>query len=79
MDCDGTKAGYDDKLNRIIAESVSVPVIASGGAGTMEHFHSALTEGKADAALAASLFHYKELEIMELKRYLSEKGVPVRI
>lgn len=79
MDCDGTKAGYDDELNRIIAESVFVPVIASGGAGTMEHFHSALTEGKADAALAASLFHYKELEIMELKRYLSEKGVPVRI
>lgn len=79
MDCDGTKAGYDDELNRIIAESVSVPVIASGGAGTMEHFHRALTEGKADAALAASLFHYKELEIMELKRYLSEKGVPVRI
>ncbi len=79
MDCDGTKAGYDDELNRIIAESVSVPVIASGGAGTMEHFYSALTEGKADAALAASLFHYKELEIMELKRYLSEKGVPVRI
>ena len=79
MDCDGTKAGYDDELNRIIAESVSVPVIASGGAGTMEHFHNALTEGKADAALAASLFHYKELEIMELKRYLSEKGVPVRI
>ncbi|MTK07542.1 MAG: imidazole glycerol phosphate synthase subunit HisF [Hungatella sp.] len=79
MDCDGTKAGYDDELNRIIAESVSVPVIASGGAGTMEHFHSALTKGKADAALAASLFHYKELEIMELKRYLSDKGVPVRI
>lgn len=79
MDCDGTKAGYDDELNRIIAEKVSVPVIASGGAGTMEHFHRALTEGKADAALAASLFHYKELEIMELKRYLSEKGVPVRI
>ncbi|GLB29962.1 imidazole glycerol phosphate synthase subunit HisF [Lacrimispora amygdalina] len=79
MDCDGTKAGYDDELNRIIAESVSVPVIASGGAGTMEHFHSALTKGKADAALAASLFHYKELEIMELKRYLQENGVPVRI
>lgn len=79
MDCDGTKAGYDDELNRIIAESVSVPLIASGGAGTMEHFHSALTKGKADAALAASLFHYKELEIMELKRYLQEKGVPVRI
>ncbi|MDF2889018.1 MAG: imidazoleglycerol phosphate synthase, cyclase subunit [Lacrimispora sp.] len=79
MDCDGTKAGYDDDLNRVIAESVSVPVIASGGAGTMEHFHSALTKGKADAVLAASLFHYKELEIMELKRYLENKGVPVRI
>lgn len=78
MDCDGTKAGYDDELNRIIAENVSVPVIASGGAGTMEHFHHALTEGKADAALAASLFHYKELEIMELKRYLKVMGVPVR-
>ena len=79
MDCDGTKAGYDDELNRIIAENVSVPVIASGGAGTMEHFYHALTEGKADAALAASLFHYKELEIMELKQYLKVKGVPVRI
>ncbi|MDW2800132.1 imidazole glycerol phosphate synthase subunit HisF [Clostridium boliviensis] len=79
MDCDGTKAGYDDELNRIIAESVSVPVIASGGAGTMEHFYNALTKGRADAALAASLFHYKELEIMDLKRYLEEKGVPVRI
>ncbi|MDK2968413.1 MULTISPECIES: imidazole glycerol phosphate synthase subunit HisF [Lacrimispora] len=79
MDCDGTKAGYDDELNGIIADSVSVPVIASGGAGTMEHFYSALTKGRADAALAASLFHYKELEIMELKRYLEEKGVPVRI
>lgn len=79
MDCDGTKAGYDDELNRIIAENVSVPLIASGGAGTMEHFHHALTEGKADAALAASLFHYKELEIMELKQYLKVMGVPVRI
>ncbi len=79
MDCDGTKAGYDDELNRVIAEHVSVPLIASGGAGTMEHFHHALTEGKADAALAASLFHYKELEIMELKRYLKVMGVPVRI
>jgi cyclase len=79
MDCDGTKAGYDDELNRIIAEHVTVPVIASGGAGTMEHFHHALTVGKADAALAASLFHYKELEIMELKRYLEVMGVPVRI
>ncbi|CUX70765.1 Imidazole glycerol phosphate synthase subunit HisF [Clostridium sp. C105KSO15] len=79
MDCDGTKAGYDDELNRIIAENVSVPLIASGGAGMMEHFHHALTEGKADAALAASLFHYKELEIMELKQYLKVMGVPVRI
>ena len=79
MDCDGTKAGYDDELNRIIAEHVSVPVIASGGAGTVEHFRHALVEGKADAALAASLFHYKELEIMDLKRHLRESGVPVRI
>lgn len=79
MDADGTKAGYDDELNRIIAEHVSVPVIASGGAGTKEHFYQALVQGKADAALAASLFHYKELEIMELKKYLNEKGVPVRL
>lgn len=79
MDCDGTKAGYDNELNRIIAENVSVPVIASGGAGTMEHFKHALTEGKADAALAASLFHYKELDIMELKGYLKKSGIPVRI
>lgn len=79
MDCDGTKKGYDNQLNRAIAECVSVPVIASGGAGSMEHFYDALTDGKADAALAASLFHYKELEIMELKNYLQNKGVPVRI
>lgn len=79
MDCDGTKAGYDDELNRIIADCVSVPVIASGGAGTREHFYHTLTEGKADAALAASLFHYKELEIRELKTWLKEKGVPVRL
>lgn len=79
MDCDGTKAGYDNELNRIIAENVSVPVIASGGAGTMEHFRDALTEGMADAALAASLFHYKEMEIMDLKRYLNELEIPVRI
>ena len=70
MDCDGTKAGYDIELTRAIAEAVSVPVIASGGAGTMEHFYEALTDGKADAALAASLFHYKELEIREVKKYL---------
>ena len=79
MDCDGTKAGYDIELTRSIAEAVSVPVIASGGAGTNEHFYEALTEGKADAALAASLFHYKELEIRELKEYLKEKGLSVRL
>lgn len=79
MDCDGTKAGYDLELTRAIAETVSIPVIASGGAGTLEHFHEALTEGKADAALAASLFHYKELEIREVKKYLREKGVSVRL
>lgn len=78
MDCDGTKAGYDIELTRQIAEHVSVPVIASGGAGTMEHFYDALTAGKADAALAASLFHYKEMEIMDLKNYLAGRGVPVR-
>lgn len=78
MDCDGTKAGYDLELTRKIAENVSIPVIASGGAGTKEHFYEALTQGQADAALAASLFHYKELEIVDLKNYLSEKGVSVR-
>ncbi len=79
MDCDGTKNGYDLELTKAIADSVSIPVIASGGAGTKEHFCEALTEGGADAALAASLFHYRELEIMDLKGYLSEKGVSVRI
>lgn len=78
MDCDGTKNGYDIELTRLISENVSVPVIASGGAGTKEHFYEALTEGKADAALAASLFHYKELEILDLKKYLADKGVSVR-
>ena len=78
MDCDGTKAGYDIELTRQIAENVSIPVISSGGAGTKEHFYEALTDGKADAALAASLFHYKELEIMDLKNYLADKGIPVR-
>lgn len=78
MDCDGTKAGYDIELTCQIAENVSIPVIASGGAGTKEHFYEALTDGKADAALAASLFHYKELEIMDLKNYLADKGIPVR-
>lgn len=79
MDCDGTKAGYDVELTRQVAEAVNVPVIASGGAGTMEHFYDALTTGKADAALAASLFHYKELEINEVKKYLKDRGVPVRL
>lgn len=78
MDCDGTKEGYDLELTGEIARSVSIPVIASGGAGTKEHFYDALTVGGADAALAASLFHYKELEIMELKNYLAERGVSVR-
>lgn len=79
MDCDGTKAGYDIELTKSISEAVSIPVIASGGAGTQEHFYDALTKGKADAALAASLFHYKELEITDLKHYLQSKDVPVRI
>ena len=79
MDCDGTKNGYDIELTRIISENVKVPVIASGGAGTKEHFYDALTEGKADAALAASLFHYKELEIKEVKEYLRSRGVSVRL
>ena len=78
MDCDGTKAGYDIELTRQIADNVSIPVIASGGAGTKEHFYEVLTEGHADAALAASLFHYKELEIMDLKNYLADRGVSVR-
>ena len=78
MDCDGTKAGYDIELTRAVADLVSIPVIASGGAGTLEHFREALTAGGADAALAASLFHYKELEIAQVKRYLNEKGVAVR-
>ena len=79
MDCDGTKAGYDIELTRTISENVNVPVIASGGAGTKEHFYEALTEGKAEAALAASLFHYNELEISEVKEYLKSKNVPVRL
>lgn len=78
MDCDGTKKGYDCRLTSVIAQNVSVPVIASGGAGTKGHFYEALTEGQADAALAASLFHYKELEIKDLKSYLYDRGVSVR-
>jgi cyclase len=78
MDCDGTKSGYDLELTRTIADNVPIPVIASGGAGTKEHFFEALTQGGAEAALAASLFHYKELEIMEVKSYLAQRGVSVR-
>lgn len=79
MDCDGTKNGYDIELTRAVSEVVNIPVIASGGAGTKEHFFEALTEGNADAALAASLFHYKELEINDLKEYLRKNGVSVRV
>lgn len=79
MDCDGTKTGYDIALTKAVAENVSIPVIASGGAGTKTHFYEALEEGKAEAVLAASLFHYKELEICDLKNYLREKGISVRI
>lgn len=79
MDCDGTKDGYDIELTRTISENVSIPVIASGGAGNMEHFKDALTEGKADAALAASLFHFKELEICQVKEYLRKEGISVRL
>lgn len=78
MDCDGTKAGYDIELTRLISQNVSIPVIASGGAGTKDHFYDALTDGCADAALAASLFHFKELEIIDLKNYLADRGVSVR-
>ncbi len=79
MDCDGTKAGYDIELTRAISSSVKIPVIASGGAGTKEHFLEALTTGGAEAALAASLFHYKELEIIDLKKYLRDNNVPIRL
>ena len=79
MDCDGTKQGYDLELTRAISEAVNIPVIASGGAGTKAHFLEAFNEGKADAALAASLFHFKELEIKDLKQYLRTQGIPVRL
>lgn len=79
MDCDGTKNGYDLELTRTVSENVSIPVIASGGAGNMGHFYDAFASGKADAALAASLFHFKELEIREVKQYLRDKGVSVRL
>ncbi|MCX7841916.1 MAG: imidazole glycerol phosphate synthase subunit HisF [Clostridia bacterium] len=78
MDCDGTKNGYDIELTRKVSQSVKIPVIASGGAGKMEHFYDALTEGKADAVLAASLFHFREMEISDLKSYLRGRGVEVR-
>ena len=79
MDCDGAKNGYDIELTNAVSSVVNIPVIASGGAGTKEHFYEALTKGNADAALAASLFHYKELEIKDLKEYLSSQGVSVRL
>lgn len=79
MDCDGTKNGYDIELTRIVSENVSIPVIASGGAGSSEHFYEALCQGKADAALAASLFHFKELEIKEVKEYLQNRNISVRM
>lgn len=79
MDCDGAKTGYDLSLTRMVADAVDIPVIASGGAGTLEHFYEALTKGGADAALAASLFHYKELEISQVKEYLAKRNVSVRL
>lgn len=79
MDCDGTKTGYDIELTKIISQNVSIPVIASGGAGKLKHFKDALTDGMADAALAASLFHFKELEIKQVKEYLRQEGVSVRL
>lgn len=79
MDGDGTKAGYDIPLTKAIAEAVGIPVIASGGAGKLEHFYEALNDAKAEAVLAASLFHYKELEIRQVKEYLRDKGVSVRL
>ena len=79
MDGDGTKAGYDLELTRAVAEAVEIPVIASGGAGTLEHFYEALADAKAEAVLAASLFHYKELEIRQVKQYLAQKGISVRL
>ncbi len=79
MDADGTKAGFDNELNRKIGEVVNIPVIASGGAGTMEHMKEAFTVGHADAALAASIFHFREIDIMDLKRYLKSENIPVRM
>ena len=78
MDKDGTNDGYDIELTRAVSEAVSIPVIASGGAGTLEHLYEALSEGKADAVLAASIFHYREYTVREAKEYLKTKGIPVR-
>jgi len=79
MDCDGTKLGYDIELTRIISDSVNIPVIASGGAGTLEHLYEAFSDGKADAVLAASIFHYREYTIRQAKTYLIERGVSIRL
>ena len=79
MDCDGVKGGYDLDLTRAVSEAVDVPVIASGGAGTLEHFYDALTYGKADAVLAASLFHLDKIKIKDLKKYLINRGISVRL
>lgn len=79
MDCDGTKNGYDIPLTRAVSEAVPVPVIASGGAGELEHFYDVLTAGKADAVLAASVFHYKKFSIRQVKEYLRSRGVEVRL
>ena len=79
MDCDGTQEGYDIELTRAVADAVSIPVVASGGAGSLEHFYEVLTVGQADAALAASLFHYQQLSIGQVKAYLADRGVPVRL
>ena len=79
MDRDGTKTGYDLELNRRVSESVTIPIIASGGAGTLEHLYQGIDQGKADAVLAASIFHFKEFTIEETKRYLQEKGVCIRL
>ena len=79
MDCDGVKNGYDLELTQAVSQQVGIPVIASGGAGTKEHFYDALTKGKADAVLAASLFHFGEITIPELKEYLKQRQIPVRI
>jgi cyclase len=79
MDCDGTEKGFDCELTRAVSSAVGIPVIASGGAGTPEHFAQVLTEGRADAALAASIFHYGKIRVSDLKSYLKSRGIPVRL